>query len=145
MKILSIIVGVLVLGLAAFSLYARLAPVDAARWHLPAYPKDVGDYPSAKGFQAVREIDETPEAALAAVDAVAMSTPRTTRLAGSVEEGMITYVTRSRLMGFPDLTSVSIGDGGTLVLDARARFGESDLGVNRARVEMWLAEAGIDE
>ena len=46
-------------------------------------------------------------------------------------------------MGFPDFTTVSMVaslDGAQPVLFARQRFGEGDQGVNRARVEGWLAQ-----
>jgi uncharacterized protein (DUF1499 family) len=46
-------------------------------------------------------------------------------------------------MGFPDYVSVrflDLGDGETgVAVYSRARYGQSDLGVNRARVENWLA------
>jgi uncharacterized protein (DUF1499 family) len=88
--------------------------------------------------------------ALAAVDRVAMAEPRTVRLAGSPDEGRITYVSRSRVFGFPDYTTVSAiaDEGGTrLVIHARLRFGQSDMGANAARVGRWLAAlpvAGTD-
>ena len=53
----------------------------------------------------------TPEAPdLAALDAVAMAWPRTERLAGGPEEGRITWVTRSALVGFPDYTTAAVRD-----------------------------------
>ena len=82
----------------------------------------------------------TPEAVLEALDAVAGETPRTVRLTGSPGEGRITYVTRSRIWGFPDYTTAAatpVDGGARLTLLARLRFGGSDMGVNRARVEDW--------
>ncbi len=59
---------------------------------------------------------------------------------------MITYVQRSRVFGFPDCLTVkavaieSTGEAGAgLIIWSRARYGRSDFGVNRARVEAWLA------
>uniref|UniRef100_UPI0024B9D19D DUF1499 domain-containing protein n=1 Tax=Marinovum algicola TaxID=42444 RepID=UPI0024B9D19D len=78
----------------------------------------------------------------AAFDAVMRATPRTEVLAGSLEEGRITYVTRSKLMGYPDYTTLSLTEtpqGALLEVFSRARYGKSDLGVNRARIEGWLA------
>jgi uncharacterized protein (DUF1499 family) len=74
---------------------------------------------------------------LARLDVVARDTTRTLVLAGSVEEGMITYVTRSAVIGFPDYTTVQ-QDGDQLKVYARLRFGRSDFGVNHARVNRWL-------
>ncbi len=87
-------------------------------------------------------LDLSPPALLAALDRVARATPRTAVVAGSVAEGRITYVTRSALWAFPDYTTVAavpVADGASPVLLGRARFGRSDLGVNRARIEAWLA------
>ncbi len=55
---------------------------------------------------------------------------------------LITYVQRSRVFGFPDYLTVKavVMDGGAgLIIWSRARYGRSDFGVNRARVEAWLA------
>ena len=76
---------------------------------------------------------------LARLDAVALATPRTTRLAGSVEEGRITWVTRSAAWGFPDFTTAEAGADG-LAVEARSRFGQSDMGVNAARLTDWLLQ-----
>jgi uncharacterized protein (DUF1499 family) len=128
----------LVLVVAGLALYIRLAPSDVARWHTDPQQGVAGENSHvAKTFLPV-----PPEEALATFDAVVMAEPRTVRLAGSVEEGRITYVSRSRLWGFPDYTTVAAvpGDGGTwLSIHARARFGRSDMGVNAARVGRWLA------
>lgn len=134
----------LALAAAGLALYVRLAPSDPARWHVDpvgaAAPGDGGVKiapPDAPVFAA------TPEAVMDALDAVAMATPRVTRLAGSVAEGHVTYVARSRFWGFPDYVTVKVlpepeTGGATLAILSRLRFGGSDLGVNRARAEAWL-------
>jgi uncharacterized protein (DUF1499 family) len=84
------------------------------------------------------------EGDLATLDRIIRDTPRTRWLAGSVQEGMVTYVTRSRVMGFPDYTTVRQA-GDMVEIYGRLRFGKSDLGVNAARIDRWLrrlAEAG---
>ena len=129
---------------AAFALYVRLAPSDPARWHVrPVMPvPGPGDWPERGGFRAQRVVEGKPEAVLAALDAIARATPRTRRVAGSPVEGMVTYRTRSALWGFPDYATVAVAPAGTgtrLLVHSRLRFGTSDLGVNRARVEGWLA------
>ena len=84
-----------------------------------------------------------PVVLLAAFDRVARAEPRVQVLAGSVASGRITYVVRSRLVGFPDYLTVRAlpaqGGGATLAIFSRQRFGLKDMGVNRARVEAWLA------
>jgi uncharacterized protein (DUF1499 family) len=141
MKWLPVLLLILLGG--AFA-YVRLAPSDPARWHSdPAEGVSGPNSHVAKVF-----LPMSPAEALAALEAVAMTEPRTTRVAGSAEEGRITYVTRSRVWGFPDYTTVSAlpdDDGVHLVVHARSRFGQSDLGVNAARVTRWLvAMPGYD-
>ncbi|MEP3918980.1 DUF1499 domain-containing protein [Ascidiaceihabitans sp.] len=124
--------GILLLVVAGLA-YIRLAPSDPARWHI-AIEAD-NDKRFAAG--AIRVTQAGPDA-LALVDKAAQALPRTSRLAGSVEDGHITYITRSKLMGFPDYTTVQQTNG-TLKLHARLRFGRSDLGVNDARLGQLLA------
>ena len=132
-----VVLGIVILGLMA---YVRLAPTDVARWHQIAAVASSGDVMAAGGFIAVRPITADAAQVLAALDAIARATPRTRVIAGSVAEGMITYQTRS-LWGFPDHTTVAM-QGDLLVIHARLTFGQSDMGVNRARVRDWLDQLG---
>ena len=125
--------------IAAFALYVRLAPSDPARWHKAPPDLPVGDSAGLNSFVAVRGGDRE---ILERLIQIAEATPRTERLAGSADEGMITLISRSRLWGFPDYTTIRL-EGQTLTVYGRARFGQGDMGVNRARVEGWLAAAGI--
>ena len=140
MKIAAVIVLlVLVVGMA----YVRLAASDAARWHKASGLAELGDFAAPGGFTHRRAM--APGAgfeALQKLAEVAQNTPRTQVLAGSVADGMITFVTRSKVFGFPDYTTLSL-QGDVLELRARLRFGKSDLGVNRARVVAWLQAAGL--
>jgi len=133
MKILATFLLVLILAGLAF---IRLAPSDPARWH--QMPESVTDRDLDGG--AMRRV----EGDLAALDAIIRDTPRTRVLAGSPDQGMITYVSRSRVFGFPDYTTVR-QSGDMLEIYGRLRFGKSDLGVNAARINGWLdrlAQAG---
>ena len=83
---------------------------------------------------------------LASLDAVARTEPRVKVVAGSTETGRITYVQRSAIFGFPDyisVTAVETEAGSGLILWSRSRYGYSDLGVNQARLQRWLAAAGL--
>jgi hypothetical protein len=147
MRMVSIILAVLVLLFLAGTAYVRLAPTEAARWHVDPAAAETGAgrfvVRPEGGDIAGPVLPMPPSDALAAFDAVARDTPRTQVLAGSVEEGRITYVTRSLLWGFPDYTTVEAvpaGEGARLLVFARLRFGESDMGVNEARVRDWLAQ-----
>jgi uncharacterized protein (DUF1499 family) len=138
--------GYLALGLfaalVALALYVRLAPSDPVRWHVAP----VAD--GAPGAVVVAGLNRAtlrlgPEAGapadlLARLDAVALATPRTIRLAGTVAEGRITWVTRSALWGFPDYTTAEAQPDG-LAIEARSRFGKGDMGVNAARLRDWLS------
>jgi len=73
------------------------------------------------------------------LDKIIRDTERTSHLAGTLEEGMVTYVTRSKLWGFPDYATVWVSEQ-DLVIHSRLRFGGGDTGVNRARVDNWLSK-----
>lgn len=133
MKIVTYLLVVALLLAIGTAVYARLAPVDPTRWHAPVTATADRDLPGG----AVRVV-AGDAARLAAVNAALLALPRTRVLAGSVAEGRITYITRSALFGFPDFTTVDFVDG-ELRLFARLRFGLSDLGVNRRRLEQVLA------
>ncbi|OSP55427.1 DUF1499 domain-containing protein [Pseudoruegeria sp. SK021] len=138
--------AVVVLGLGA---YVRLAPSDPAYWSVD--PEQIANPVDERHF-LLRPVDGdaagpvygvSPEAVLAAFDAVAQAAPRTSVLAGSVASGQITYISRSSLWGFPDYISVRavpVAEGAALAIYSRSRFGKSDLGVNKARIEDWLAQ-----
>nr|WP_110570897.1 DUF1499 domain-containing protein [Yoonia vestfoldensis] len=135
---LLIVLVVLVLGAMA---YVRLAPTDVARWHQLGPVDGPGDVAAPGGYRAVRMITADAPQVLAAIEAIARATPRTSLIAGSVAEGMMTFQTRSLVWGFPDHTTVAVQDD-QLVIDGRLRFGESDMGVNRTRVQDWLDQLG---
>ncbi|NGQ91945.1 DUF1499 domain-containing protein [Rhodobacter sp. HX-7-19] len=142
---MGMLLGLLALLVVGFGLYVRLAPSDPARWHVAPPPVDQPDCGVAAGegdARAACRLALPPAEALAKLDAIATATPRTTRLAGSPEEGRITWITRSALWGFPDYTTAEAapdGIGTRLTLHARLRFGQSDMGVNAARLQDWLS------
>jgi hypothetical protein len=137
--ILRLALIVVLLVLIGLGLYVRLAPTDPARWH--RMPDDVGTRDMAGG--AMRVV-EAGEGGLPRLHDIITGTPRTRVLAGGIEEAMVTYVTRSRVFGFPDYTTVRKTDG-QLEIYGRLRFGRSDMGVNAERIDRWLqafAEGG---
>jgi len=88
---------------------------------------------------------ESPSELLARFDTIARSHPRTSVVAGDLESLTITYVQRSRFIGFPDyvtVKAVALERGAALIVYSRSRYGRSDFGVNRTRVEAWLAALG---
>ncbi len=52
------------------------------------------------------------------------------------------YVQRTKIMRFPDtivVRFIDLGEGrSTIALYSRSKLGESDFGVNRARIERWI-------
>jgi hypothetical protein len=134
----------LALLLLGFAGWVRLAPSDPADWHRPSGLRDLGDERAEGSFAATRPLGERSGAeVLAALDAAALATPRTRRLAGSPGEGMITWVTRSAVWGFPDYTTAWV-EGDRFTVHGRLRFGRGDMGVNEARVRAWLAAIGAE-
>ena len=143
--------AVVVLVLAAAA-WVRTVPSDPAVWHAdpltaqrPGMDNDVLVLPPGMpGADIESPLFQGDLRAVARrVDAVAVRDGRTRRLAGNVDQGFVTYIVRSQWMGFPDYVSLKIvpqPDGRfALAIWSRSRFGYSDLGVNRARVERWLA------
>ena len=123
---------VLVLGA-----YIRLAPSDPAIWHKMPANLEVGDGVGS----AARRVDDRGDT-LAQLDEIIRKSPRTSVLAGSVEDGMITYITRTPLARFPAYTTVR-QKAGSVELYGRLRFGRSDMGVNRKRLDGWLAQLQV--
>lgn len=131
-----IVFGLLVLiGLAA---YIRFAPSKVDDWHdcddalLSVNRPGDGRY--------TIQIDNSDATTLSEIHQRALQSPRTHVLAGSLEEGCITFITRSRLWGFPDYTTVVLQDG-KLTMFGRLRFGKKDFGMNKKRLESWRAGA----
>ena len=129
---------ILVLAVAAGLAFVRLAPSDASRWHVPIGSAENTD---GEGWSA-RVVPATP-GLLSEVHQAMLALPRTELLAGSVGEGRLTYITRSKLVGFPDYTTVE-QDGEQIKLYARLRFGKSDLRVNAKRLDGLLKRVGRD-
>lgn len=128
----------------AGALYIRLAPHDVDRWHVD--PAD-GAAPKTNGFRLIG--DKAPrfpgelDVVLEELTRVALSEPRVRQLDGGVDEGMITFVARTKWVGFPDyVTFKATQEGGQTKIAAisRARYGGSDWGVNRERLDRWFAE-----
>ena len=132
------IIGVVLVLVAGGMAYIRLAPSDPARWHVDLA---AGNIPKAHVF-CIRpgsryDVQGDPKALLSRLDAIALATPRTVRLAGSAEEGRITWVSRSALMGYPDYTTAQVMEGQGLCIAGRQRFGSEDWGVNARRIGVW--------
>ncbi|MRH19466.1 DUF1499 domain-containing protein [Rhodovulum strictum] len=146
MKILMYLVILLLLASAAGAVYFRKVADDPALWHVDPLTAEKPGTPNAilvrpeGGDRTAPAYAVSPEDLARAIEAVALSEPNTSRIAGSPEELWMTYVQRSRIMGFPDYISIKAlpkDDGATWAAFSRSRFGQSDLGVNAARLARW--------
>ncbi|MBO6791776.1 MAG: DUF1499 domain-containing protein [Dinoroseobacter sp.] len=146
MKTFLSLLAVIAVGLL---IYIRLAPSAVERWHVdptgPAARTGEGRFLVRDGADRDSPIvAQSPQNALKQFSEIALASPRTLLLAGTPETGRMTFISRSKLFGFPDYTTVQsiIADEGTtkLVVYGRLRFGRRDMGVNRARVQSWLKQ-----
>ncbi len=121
-------------------------PMDMHRIERPASPNTALAGPA--GFVPPPDV-VTPSYKMAAaqlydaVRAIAADQPRTFIAADYAAERQTHWVVRSAVLNFPDLVTAQISDAGpdssTLVLYSRSVYGRSDLGVNRQRLDTWLA------
>ena len=135
-KVLYLLVALGIL-MAGILLWVRVAPSDPAQWHVD--PLTVADPATPNWSRIAAGEIVAPAGSLAPRIAAALAAEeRVVLLAGSLADGWATYVQRSALMGYPDYLSIRIlpaGEGQeTLAVLSRSRFGQSDLGVNAARL-----------
>lgn len=102
--------------------------------------------PRRRGFRTrpSRRYHQPPEQVFEAWLAMAGRQPRT-RCLGLDRAGMrALHVQRTRLLRFSDLVRAEVVDLGNgdcgIEVDSRSRFALYDFGVNRRRVEHWLAQ-----
>ncbi len=132
-----------IIALLGLMAYVRLAPSDPTVWDVSPViygwehgaPFDTVIPMMGGASLRLSTTKGDPAALLARLDTIALATPRTTQLAA--DSTRITWVTRSALWGFPDYTTAEVRPDGLYIL-ARLRFGQSDLGVNAARLNDWL-------
>jgi uncharacterized protein (DUF1499 family) len=121
-------------------------PIDPAQIVRPASPNTALAAPP--GFQPPPDIT-VPAFKLPAerlfddVREVAASQMRTYQAALYPDRLQAHYVVRSSVFNFPDLIMVQVTRGGPdtsfLIIYSRSVYGHSDMGVNRRRIEAWLA------
>ncbi|MFT5067789.1 MAG: hypothetical protein ACJAXK_001016 [Yoonia sp.] len=126
-----LVAAITVVVMLAF--YVRRAPV-APKLDVPQVAADTE---LAGGFIAVRPFDGNADDLIARITQIALATPRTQKLS----DNPLQFVTRSRVVGFPDVTSVDIQDG-VMLIHAHLVYGKFDMGVNKARVLDWLDRLG---
>lgn len=121
-------------------------PMDVAHIVRPSSPNTALAAP--EGFSPRPDVltprYEVPMNGLfALVQDVASHQPRTYLAALYPDQLQVHYVARSAWFNFPDLIMVQVREDGPgrsdLIIYSRSVYGRSDLGVNRKRVEAWLA------
>ena len=117
-------------------------PIDMMRLERPASPNTALAAP--QGFSPVPDIvtrryTDDPDRLFARVGAMALAQPRTHAHAAFPELRQAHFVARSKWLNFPDLITVQITPDARLILWSRSIHGRRDFGVNRARLEAWLA------
>ncbi len=151
MAIYLVLAVLLVIG--AFYVRAVTAGHDPAIWHVdpliverPASPNTYYVAPQAMvdaGVDLEAPVYAAPAAIMAkAFDDFVLTQPNIIPLV-SAEGGLwVTYVQRTPVLKMPDYISVRFIDleGGrsTIALYSRSRYGYGDMGVNKARVDLWL-------
>ncbi len=143
--------SIAVVALVAIMGFIRLSPSDARVWNVPI-ADDVAANPGpcadqvrvlTNGARSACILPGQPADVLTKLGAIADAYPRTTVLAGGPADGRVTWIARSKVMGFPDYITaeaVAVSGGTRLDVYARQRFGSSDLGVNAARLKLWLGQ-----
>ncbi len=132
------------IGFAALAIvFARFIPVDTEPFHEdPAEPKKKRSEVRLIGREAPR-FPANADTVLLELTRIATSDWSVGIVEGGVEEGMITFVARSRVFGFRDFITVKAVDepgGAKLSVFARPRFDVYDWGVNAKRLDRWLSE-----
>ncbi len=137
-------------GFLAVAVFVRLAPNDPTLWNVaieggtPAIPGPCAEQVRSvvKGALATCLLRGTPEQVLARLNAIVLATARTHSVAGQADQGRMTWLARTLIMGFPDYITAEAtqtGDGTKLAVYSRQRYGRGDWGVNAARLTSWLA------
>jgi uncharacterized protein (DUF1499 family) len=123
----------------------RFLPVDASKFHTDPFVADRPNKPNYYISTDEEGLFDIPAIELInAFEQYTNQVARTKVLKRDDSEGyLVTYISRSMVMGFPDFISVKIVETSPttsqIKMISRSRFGYSDLGVNRARVKLWIA------
>ena len=131
------------IGVVGFFAYVRFSKTDPQKWHVD--PEQARN-PGASGVLLRTEHSCSPEEAMAEFAKVALSSPRSIPLAGSIDDLWATFETRTKILRFPDyvtVKAVASAEGAELVILSRLRFGKSDLGVNAVRIANWVGDMNV--
>jgi len=99
---------------------------------------------NAQPDHEAKTYDMAPAQLLGRLTRIALAEADTTALdRGADRDRTARFLQRTRLMRFPDTIDIAVfavgADKSTLAIYSRSLVGRRDLGVNRARVDRWLA------
>ena len=114
-------------SIAAYIRFAQVHPLNNI-------PVSNSNQLSSKGFVFIKAYTGSKDEFYEEITKVALGTPRTLLLSNDP----LQFITRSKFLGFPDITAIDIQDG-NLIIYANSVFGRLDFGVNRARVLKWVS------
>lgn len=133
-----------IITIIAMMLYIRFAPSSVAKWHVAPNIATSSGKPNEYqlvGNKAVT-FDLSASNLSKIVHEYVENQPNITKLEETPEKGLLTFIQRSKIMGYPDYITISIlpisENQAQLEILSRSRFGYSDLGTNRKRVDMWV-------
>ena len=118
------------------------APMEMTAITRPSTPNTALAAPAGFHLTAdivTRRYSASPERIFAALIRVAAAQERVFEHATYPAARQAHWVARTRLMNYPDLVTGQVNADGTVILWSRSVYGYSDLGANRARLEIWLA------
>lgn len=144
MKTIGLIALIVLCAILVSLAWVRFAPAKADRYHVApgSEPK-----PEGRGVQLLGEdapyFEASPSAVEAALRAVAARKGRVKLVAESENPRRMTYLARTKIVGFPDYMTFEFspeGAGTRLEVLSRARFAGYDWDVNAKRVEIWTRQ-----
>lgn len=147
MRILVFSVVFVLVFLLVVSVFIRLAPMHPDQWHVDpssATPPNSPNYALLIGENAP-VVSGSVQDLSARVAQIAQDNGWQV-IGGDAQAGFVTYVTRSRVFGFPDAISIKLsaaqseGDAerSRIEIFSRSRFGYDDLGANEEHVAKLL-------
>lgn len=144
-RIITLVVSLILLLAVLVLAYVRFAPSDVGTWQQdPGNAKSTGKPNEYRLIGDTAPIFDVSEAELTTLLTGFLSEqPRITMLSKSPDMHLLTYIQRSLIMGYPDYITTKISligeNQSKLEVYSRSRFGYSDLGVNKMRVDQWVA------
>ncbi|MEO0358639.1 MAG: DUF1499 domain-containing protein [Pseudomonadota bacterium] len=114
--------------------FVRLSPIAARHFDSRAVDPLAGAKIRPGGYRtAIAPLTQTDQDRLFAE---ILATPRTTERSTDLPNTRI-FVHRSMIWGFADVTHVILADD-QWIIDSHLVLGQSDMGVNKRRIEGWL-------